>query len=269
MIDEGGRSVHQSFSLVCTEKCEKAPAHLMAASVESSVLALVRASSDASPLFAHQIGEELSRTSGGSKAGALDLRIASSTGAPLYVWSFPPLLFNALVRLGSRGDISFLPVSAVEAKMSLLGVKAKHPPLIATGADLSKPHMIPLRVVPGIVVKSGAFHFVGADETSTRFDWNTGVPETRAVKKPVTAAKKPAAAAKKPAAAAKKPVTAVKKPAAAAKKPVTAAKKPAVAVKKPAVVVKKPASAATSARLKSKATVAKIAPKAKNAARKA
>lgn len=144
-----------------------------AASVESSLLALVRASSDASPIFAHQIGEELSRASGGAKSGALDLRIASS-GAPLYVWTFPPLLFNALVRLGSRGDISFLPVSGVEGKMSMLGVKGKHPPLIATGADLSKKtHMIPLRVVPGVVAKSGAFHFVGADESSTRFDWNT------------------------------------------------------------------------------------------------
>lgn len=192
------------------------------------MLALVAGAQVPPGIFAHQIAEELAERAGGAAAGVFELRIAAATGAPLYVASLAPTLFTALVRLGAAGKVSFVTASAAEAKMSLIGVKAPHP-LLRVGADATKTHMLPMRVVAGRAAGGGRFEFVGEDESATRFVWwpasEAGAGAGAAAKK----ARKPkaaapaAAAAVVPAARAPKAAKA-RAPKAAAPKSVKAAK---------------------------------------------
>lgn len=171
-------------------------------------------------LFAHQLIEELDAVdkSLSKQKVLIDLRIATVSGAPHYVWTYPVAVFNALVDLGSRGALSFSPVSATDARFSLLGVKAPHP-LLKTGAPSSVMHMLPLKIAKGKVPGGGRFSFAEGGE-GTSFDW---WPAAAAAVTKTVASKKRSAAKAAPAA----PKAATKK----AKNPVARKKKPA---KKPA-----------------------------------
>ena len=151
-------------------------------------------------IFAHQLVEEMDaaadKAAWSKQKVLIDLRIATVSGAPHYVWTYPVAIFNALVDLGSRGALSFLPVTATDARFSLLGVKAPHP-LLKTGAPSSVMHMLPLKIAKGKVGGGGRFSFASGGE-GTSFDW------WPAAAAPTAASKKPAApaaakASKKPA----------------------------------------------------------------------
>lgn len=145
-----------------SQAASKAPS----SSIDSQIIKLIESCGDEG-IFAHQILEEL-HVKVSATSPLLDLRIATVTGEPHYVWSFPENVFNALITLGSSGALTFTSVSPMDAKLSLLGVKTPHPLLKAGASSSTVMHMIPLRVVKGINSSGGYFAF---ESGGTSFNW--------------------------------------------------------------------------------------------------
>ena len=116
------------------------------------------------PCMAHELEEAFPS----KKGDGLSLRLATQApNNPFYICSLPAAAFAAVVALCEAGKVSFVTVSAREAKLCTIGVKLAFP-LVTLDVKPSETYTLPMRLEAGIVPGGGRFFNVGDAATTFR-----------------------------------------------------------------------------------------------------